>query len=215
MRVGRIQVWHLLVVLACLAIFSASSASAGVSVGIGVGTAFGHSPHPHYHISGWYVRPYCWYDPWYTPWWDPYPVIVVPPPVVRERRIIVEEYKPALPTPPAQAKAESAETLSEKQQQKKSEALKALRIGDELARLQAVEDLGPFAHDSHVRTTLEKSLSKDRSPLVRKAVADLFSRLKDKKTLPALKRAYAEDENRDVRQAAYRAIALIESYAGL
>ncbi len=201
-----VQIRRLVVALACLVLLASGAASARVSVGIGFGTTFSH--HHHYPGYGWYVGPHYWYDPW----WDPYPMVVVPPPVVYERRVIVKEHRPA---PPAPSTVEKVEPLSDKQQQRRSEALKVLRIGDELARLQAVADLEPFARDSHVRTTLEQSLSKDRDPLVRKAVADLFSRLKDPKTLRALKQAYAEDEDRDVRQAAYKAIALIEGYAGL
>jgi len=157
------------------------------------------------------VGPHYWYDPWYDPWWDPYPVVVVPP-VVHERRVIIEEHKPAPPAPP---KIEKADPLSEKQQQKKSEAIKVLRIGDELARLQAVDDLEPFARDDKVRTALQERLSDDREPAVRKAIAELFGRLKDPRTVAALKRTYAEDEDRDVRQAAYKSVALIEGYAGL
>jgi hypothetical protein len=209
MRVSRIQVRHLILALACLAVLVSGTASASVRIGIGFGTTFGpHHYHHHGWHGGWYAGPHYYYDPW----WDPYPVVVVPPVVVRERRVIVEEYKPAPPAPP---RIEKTEPLSEKQQQTKSESLKVLRIGDELSRLQAVEDLEPFARDSHVRTTLEKSLSNDRDPLIRKAVADLFGRLKDPKTLPALKQAYAEDEDRDVRQAAYKAIVMMEGYAGV
>jgi hypothetical protein len=197
--------------LACLAILASGTASAGVSVGIGVGTTFGH--HHHHHpgwYSGVYVGPSYWYDPWYDPWWDPYPVVVVPP-VVRERRVIVHEYKPAPPAP----KVEPAEPLSEKQLQTRSEALKVIKIGDVESRFQAVQDLEPFAHDEKVRTALQDRLSNDREPAVRKAVAELFGRLKDPKTLPTLRQAYAEDEDREVRQAAYKAIAMMEGYKGL
>ncbi len=164
----------------------------------------------HGWYSGVYVGPSYWYDPWYDPWWDPYPVVVVPP-VVHERRVIIEEHRPAPPAP----KVEKVEPLSEKQLQTRSEALKVIKIGDVESRFQAVQDLEPFARDDKVRTTLQESLSNDRDPAVRKAVAELFSRLKDPKTLPALKQAYAEDEDRDVRQAAYKAIAMMEGYQGL
>lgn len=209
MRMSRTRVRYLIPALVCLAILVPATASASVRIGIGFGTTFGHH---HHHSYGWYGGWHAWphYSHyWYDPWWEPYPVVVVPPPVVRERRIIVQEHRPAPPAPP---KVEKAELLSEKQQQRKSEATKVLRIGDVHGRLQAVEDLEPFAGDSHVRTTLEKSLSNDRDPLVRKAVADLFSRLRDPKTLPVLKQAYAEDDDRDVRQAAYKAIIMMEGY---
>ena len=90
-----------------------------------------------------------------------------------------------------------------------------LKIGDVDNRVQAVQELGPFARDEKVRTALEQALAKDRDPQVRKAVAELFSRIRDSKTLPALKHAYAEDDNRDVRQAAYKALIIIEGYDGV
>jgi len=204
----------LIVALAGLAMLLAGSASAGVHVGIGFGTVIG--PHHPHHIHGWYGGWYAWphryyYDPWYDPWWEPWPVVVTPPVVVHERRVIVEEHRPAPPLP----KVEKAEPLSEKQQQKRSESLKVLKIGDAGNRAQAVRDLEPFARDHNVRRSLEQALSKDRDPQIRKAVAELFSRLRDRKTVPALKQAYAEDDNRDVQQAAYKALVMIEGYDGV
>jgi len=55
-------------------------------------------------------------------------------------------------------------------------------------------------------------LLSDRDPQVRKAVAQLFGRLQDKKTLPVLRQAHKDDADRDVRQAAYRAIIMMEGY---
>ena len=132
--------------------------------------------------------------------------MIVGPPVVRER-VIVRDRKP--PAPP---KDKAIALVSEQLQQKKSESLKKLRIGDPGSRTQAVKDLEPFAADSKVRTVLEQALLSDRDPKVRKAVAELFGRLRDKKTLPVLKQAYANDADRDVRQAAYKAIILMEGY---
>jgi hypothetical protein len=40
----------------------------------------------------------------------------------------------------------------------------------------------------------------------------LFGRVKDTRTLPALKQAHTMDSDRDVRQAAYKAIILMEGY---
>jgi len=51
---------------------------------------------------------------------------------------------------------------------------------------------------------LQDALLSDRDAQVRKAVAELFGRLADKRTLPTLKRVYAADADRDVRQAAYK-----------
>lgn len=210
MTENRMRLGRFILTLAFLAAAISATASADVHVGIGFGTVVGpHYPH-HYH--GWYGGWYAWPDYyWYDPWWDPYPVVVVPPVVVPERRVVIEEHKPAPPLP----KVEQVEPLTERQLQKRSELLKALKIGDAGNRAQAVQDLEPFACDQNVRTSLERALSKDRDPQVRKAVAELFSRVKDPKTVPALKQAYAEDEDRDVQQAAYKALVMIEGYQGL
>lgn len=211
MRTVGTRNWYLILALACLGVLMPGTASAGVQIGIGFGTSFGHHHHGHGWYGGWYAGPH--YSPyWYDPWWEPYPVVVAPPVVVRERRVIIEESRPAPPRPP---KVEKAEPLSEKQQNKRSESLKALQIGGVSNRVQAIQDLEPFARDVKVRTSLEQALSKDRDPQVRKTVAELFGRLKDSKTLPALKQAYAEDEDRDVRQAAYKAIVMMEGYDGV
>jgi hypothetical protein len=201
---------YLIGAMACLAILTAGAASADVHIGIGVGPVFG--PHHPHHIHGWYGGWYAWPDYyWYDPWWDPYPVVVVPPVVVHERRVVVEEHRPAPPLPQVQ----KAEPLTEQQKLKRSELLEVLKIGDVDNRAQAVQDLEPFARDENVRTALERALSKDREPQVRKAVAELFSRLRDPKTVTALKQAYAEDDDRDVQQAAYKALIMIEGYDGL
>lgn len=192
-----------------LALLTPGVASAGVQVGIGFGTTFGphfHHHHPWYGMSVYaplWPDPY-WYDPWYDPWYYPAPVVVPPPVVVERPHITVTEHKPAPPKAP--------DLVGEKLEQKKSESLKKLRIGDVSHRLQAVQDLGQFARDSKVRTALEQALLSDRDPQVRKAVAELFGRLQDKGTLKVLKQANADDSDRAVRQAAYKAIILIEGY---
>ncbi len=63
-----------------------------------------------------------------------------------------------------------------------------------------------------VRTALEQTLLSERDPQVRKAVAELFGRLQDKSTLRVLKQANADDSDRAVRQAAYKAIIMMEGY---
>ncbi len=206
---SRTRLPLLVAALACLALLAPGVASAGVRVGIGFGTTIG--PHHHYYAHGWYGGWYAWpgyyyYDPWYDPWWYyPAPVIVEPP-VVREHVIVRE------PRPPAPPKDEALEMVSERLQQKKSESLKKLRIGDPSSRTQAVKDLEPFAADNQVRTALEQALLSDKDAQVRKAVAELFGKVQDKKTLPVLKQAQANDADRDVRQAAYKAIIMMEGY---
>jgi hypothetical protein len=182
-------------------------ASAGVHIGIGFGATIG--PHYHHHLhgyyGGWYAWPhYYWYDPW---WYYPAPVVVQPPVVVERPPVVVREY-----TPPAPPKAPTPDPAAEKLQQEKSESLKKLKIGDVSNRVQAVKGLEPFAGETNVRTALEHALLSDRDAQVRKAVAELFGRLEDRKTLSALTQANANDLDRDVRQAAYKAIILMEGY---
>ena len=190
-----------------IALLTPAVASAGVQVGIGFGTTFGphfHHHHPWYGVSVYAPLwpDYYYYDPWYDPWYYPAPVVVSPPPV--RPHITVTEHKPAPPKAP--------DLVGEKLEQKESESLKKLRIGDPSNRLQAVQDLEQFAHDARVRTALEQALLSDRDPQVRKAVAELFGRLQDKSTLRVLKQANTDDSDRAVRQAAYKAIIMMEGY---
>jgi len=211
---NRTQYGYLIAALVCLAMLLPGTTSADVHVGIGFGTVIGprYPHHMHRWYGGWHTWPdYYWYDPWYDPWCDPYPIVVAPPVVVRERRVVIEEPRPAPPRPEVQ----KAEPLSEQQKLRRSELLKVLKIGDASSRTDAVLDLEPFARDQNVRVALEQALSKDREPQVRKAAAELFGRLRDPKTVAALRQTYAEDENRDVRQAAYKALVMIEGYEGL
>jgi len=207
----RYRLWVPALTLACVAFLVPGLASAGVRIGIGFGTTIG--PHYHHHLhgwyGGWYAGPhYYWYDPW---WHYPGPVIVGPPvivepPVVREHVIV-----PA-PKPPAAPKDGALEMVSKQLQQRKSESLEKLKIGDVSHRVQAVKELESFAADSQVRTALEQALLSDRDPQVRQAVAELFGRVRDAKTLPVLKQAQKNDASRDVRQAAYKAVIMIEGY---
>jgi hypothetical protein len=199
MHMNRIQ-YRLLV----LALAVPGVASARVHFSIGFGTVIGLC-HPGY---GWHA----WPDPyWYDPWYDCGPVVVVPPVVVRERHVVVETPRPPAPRPAI----DKPEPLSQRQQLKRSELLKKLRIGDVSNRIQAVWDLAPFANDDKVREVLQRALLSDRDTQVRKAAAELFGRLQDKKTLPSLRQAYREDSSREVRQGAYKAIIMMEGYQGV
>ena len=196
-------------VVVCLALLTAGTASAGVRVGIGFGTTIG--PHYHHHgygwYGGWYAGPGYYYGPYYDPWYYPGPVVVGPPVIVERPPVIVREYRP--PAPPQEP---APDLVAQKLQEKKSESLKKLKIGDPSSRVQAVKDLEQFAGDTKVRTTLEQTLLSDRDPQVRKAVAEVFGRLQDKSTLRVLKQANKDDSDRDVRQAAYKAIIMMEGY---
>jgi hypothetical protein len=204
------KTWCLLAVpVVCLALLMAGTASAGVQVGIGFGTTIG--PHYHHHgygwYGGWYAGPGYYYGPYYDPWYYPGPVIVGPPVIVEQPPVIVREYRP--PAPP---QAPAPDLVAQKLQEKKSESLKKLKIGDTSSRVQAVKDLEQFASDTKVRAAMEQTLLSDRDPQVRKAVAESFGRLQDKSTLRVLKQANKDDADRDVRQAAYKAIILMEGY---
>ncbi len=63
-----------------------------------------------------------------------------------------------------------------------------------------------------MRKALEKAIRSDRDAAVRKAAVEALAKQSGKKAVPALKQVYAEDANRDVRQAAYKALILIEGY---
>jgi len=194
----------------CVLIAVPSATYARVHVSVGFGTRIGCGPY-----YGWY-DPW-WHDPWCGPWyWHPYgpawvydydPVFIGPP-VVVERRVAVHE--PPLPRPrPAPPKSP---TLSQDEQQKRSELLERLRIGDVNDRIKAARELAGFAHDAKTREALEKALRSDRDAAVRKAAVEALAKQSGKKAVPALRKAYEEDDNRDVRQAAYKALIMIEGY---
>ncbi len=201
---NRIRNRLLVRAMASLALLTPGVAPARVHLSIGFRTFIGPC-HPVHRWHSWY-----WHDPWlYDCWLVHGPSIVVEVPVVvRDRHVAVA----AARLPRARPKVESAEQRSPELERKRGELLRILRIGDVGNPVRAAQDLGPFAGDETVRGALEQALLSDHDPVVRQAVAELFGRLKDEKTLPALKRAYAEDLSRPVRQAAYRAIIMIEGY---
>ncbi len=193
--------------LVCLMLLASGTASAGVAVGIGVG--FGPHYYHHYYPHGYVVYGPAWpgyycYDPY---WYYPAPVVVSPPVVVERPPVVIREYTP--PTPPQPPTPDPA---TMKVEQKKNEALTTLKIGDTSNRVQAVQDLQPFVGETRIRTALEQTLLADRDSQVRKTVAEMFGRVQDKKTLPTLKQVNANDSDRNVRQAAYKAIILMEGY---
>jgi hypothetical protein len=201
---SRIRYRWFVPALALLVLTIPGVAAARVHFSIGFGTVIGPC-HPGY---GWHTWPHSyWYDPWYDCW----PVVVGPSVVVRERHVVVEAPRPPAPQP----LANKPEPLSEQQQQRRSESLKKLRIGDVNNRVQAVQELAPFANGDKIREALQRALLADRDAQVRQAAAVLFGQLQDKKTLSTLRQAYREDSSREVQQAAYKAIVMIEGYQGL
>lgn len=197
--------WLALAAFMCVLIVVPGTTYARVHVGVGIGVNVG----PHY---GWCDPWYC--DPWYEPWhhhhWcgpsccycDP---VFIGPPVVVERHVVVHE--PRLPPPPP-----AVPTLSQDQQQKRGEMLERLRIGDVNARVKAAQDLTGFSGDDRTREGLAKAIRSDRDAAVRKTAVEAIAKQSGKKAVPALKQAYAEDTDRGVRQAAYKALILIEGY---
>ena len=101
---------------------------------------------------------------------------------------------------------------AEKLEQKKSELLKVLRIGDKESRIGAIHDLAGLSCDDKVRKALEKVLLSDPDFELRKEVAVSFGRNGNMNVVAALEEAKATDSSRDVRQAAYRSLILIKGY---
>jgi len=200
---------------ACVVILTPATAPARVHFSIGVGTIFG-CPHPYYGWCGdwhWHRYPHAWrhwdcysYRPWCRPtvgvWLGPGPVVTT------ERHVVVE--KRVVDCPPAEGRNTSI--VSEAEKRRRDELLKRLRIGGSEDRLEAARRLAGCAGDAGTRDALERALLSDREPLVRQAAAESLAKRNDSRALPALKRAYAEDFVREVRQAAYKAIIMTEGY---
>jgi len=55
-------------------------------------------------------------------------------------------------------------------------------------RLASLEALKPYAHDSHVREALIRSISQQQSPLVQVALAELMAALQDRSSVEALQK---------------------------
>ena len=190
-----------LAAFACVLIAASGTAYAHTRVSIGIGAHFGCGPY-----YGWY-DPY-WGDPWYHPWyWHSYTPVVVGPPVVVERPMVVHEAP--LPRPRPQP---PVSTLSPDQQQTRSELLERLRIGDVNGRVKATQDLVQFTDDTTTREALERTAHSDHEAAVRKAAVEALAKQSGKKAVAALRRAYKEDADRDVSQAAYKALIMIEGY---
>ena len=194
-----VKYWLVLAAFVCVLIAVPSATYARVHVSVGFGTHLGYGPY-----YGWY-HPW-WHDPWcdpswywrpYGPAWYDYDPVVIGPAVVVEKHVVVRE--PPLPRP---RPAPQGPTLSQDDQQKRSELLERLRIGDVDNRVKAARDLVRFGDDAKTRDALEKALRSDRDAAVRKAAVEALAKQSGKGAVPALKKAYEEDGNRDVRQAA-------------
>jgi hypothetical protein len=203
--------WLVVVALVTVALTGATYARVHVSVGIG--THFGgYGPHYGWY-SDWYwhhgygpVYPWYWH-PYAPAWVYDYDPVFVGPPVVVERHVIVENPAPIPPAPQAPVAA-----LSQAEQDKRQELIERLRIGDDESRVKTTEALAGFNGDAKVREALEKALSSDRQCSVRAAAAKALVKQSGEKAVPALKRAYQEDADRQVSQAAYKALIMIQGY---
>jgi HEAT repeat protein len=92
------------------------------------------------------------------------------------------------------------------------ELLRVLKIGDKENRIAVVGELTALYYDGKARDALEEALLTDPYPEVRKEAAASLGRTSDSRVTAALKTAKAKDPDRDVRQAAYRSLILIEGY---
>jgi len=210
------------IVLLGMVFGTAGPVSGRVHFSIGLGTTFG-CWHPHdawcgdwywhrYHHAGWpwYGYPY---RPWCAPtvglWVGRRPSVVVETPVVvTEKRVVVERHVSDSPTPAAP----KADIVSEAARRRQSESLKVLRIGDAEDRVQSARELAGYPGDARARSALERALLADRDARVRRTAAEALAACGDAKALPALREAQTRDSVRDVRQAAYKAIIMIEGY---
>jgi len=200
---------------------TAGPVSARVHFSIGLGTTFG-CWHPHdawcgdwywhrYHHVGW-----PWYGyphrPWCAPtvglWLGHRPSVVVETPVVvTKKHVVVEHHVSGSPTPAVP----KTNVVSEAETRRQGELLKVLRIGDTEDRVQSARELAGY-RDARARNALERALLADRDAQVRRTAAEVLAAFGDAKALPALREAQTRDSVRDVRQAAYKAIIMIEGY---
>jgi len=220
---------------------SPGTASARSSFHIGFGTSAGHYHsslyRSHFPHCGWRGGCYGWLDHDRYHWMDRgryysslgrwhscssgtsiyiggYWPVYVAPRVLRTRRVvtgsrvIVEpkrcEYNPTYD--PANAE------LFAKVRNKKSELLKALKIGDKAARIKAITELAGYSFDDNVRKALEEVILTDPDPELRRQVAESFGEVKNLNLIGTLEKVRAEDTDIQVREQADKAIKKIKAY---
>lgn len=199
------------VVLLCYPVFLPNRVEARVHLSIGLGTYFGHH---HGHYCGHHYPHYGWYGGYYRPWWRHshwpwhyYPsgssVWIYSSPIVLGSRSRVK-------APPEDPKPEPR--LSQSMRAEQGTLLRIFRIGDAENRIAAGRELTAFYFDDKARAALEDALLKDPEPQVRKEIATSLGKTADARVTAALKLAKATDPDRDVRQAAYRSLIMIEGY---
>lgn len=198
-------------------------AEARVSVGLSIGTSFGY-PYPGCYDG--YHPYYPWPGGYYTGRYRHFPTRYYWPrhsselgiwiggyyPVVVDRPIIIDRSSVGSCRNRTVEDATAHVQLSEAIRKKTDEQIKILETGDKEKRLQAIHDLAAFSYDTKVRRALENILLSDPDPQLRKEVAISFGRTENRLVLAALIQATDKDPERDVRQAAYRAIIMIDGY---
>ncbi len=213
-----------------LLVLSPKTASARVHFSISIGTPVvhhypgfytGYYPYHIWHRGHGFFRPSHFYRhrPLYSSgvgfWVGDCSQIFVGTPVIVEVPTIITKREVVVKTRQCDCTPEyDGDTLKlfEKLRNKKNELLETLKIGSKEDRKKAISELAGFTFDDTVRQALEDVLLSDPDPELRKEVARSFDNVTNKKVLPALEKAEAEDSSREVRQAAYRAIIMIKGY---
>jgi hypothetical protein len=189
-----------------------STANAGGFIGINIGIPVGGCYRPYY--GGYY-----YYRPYPAVYVGPPAVIVQPAPVVET--VPVQTVYPAPATTvitPAPALTPAPATTiraasGESRQTEIDHCLAHLANPDEKVRADMAIQLGRL-NAWRAATTLESTLSTDRSPAVREASARALGLIGARGSLTALDRAAQADEDRDVRHSAQFAAEVIRSNRG-
>jgi hypothetical protein len=203
--------------LICLLVFLTGTATARVYVSVGLGTSFGYHG-SHYYGHGYGYPHHRWYGGhrgYYSPWWGHsywpshryssgsslwiYPSFTT-------------VYSPSLRVKAPAENPRPKPQISQSMRRHQSELLKVVKIGDKENRISAIRELAPFSFDLKIRAALEDVLLSDPEAEVRKQVATSLGKTENPKVTAALKMAKTKDPDRAVRQAAYRAIIMIEGY---
>lgn len=216
---------------------STGTASARTRFYIGFGTSAGHyhsslyhCHYPHYTWDSGYYRwldhdRYLWMDRgrYHSSFWGwpscssgtsiyigGYWPVYVTAPVAERHRVVTGSRVIVKPKPceydPANAK------LSAKVRSKKSELLKALKIGDKAARIKAIDQLAGYSFDDNVRKALEEIILTDPDPELRRQVAESLGKVKNMSVIPTLEKVRVHDTDIQVREQADKAIKKIKAY---
>jgi len=198
--------------LICLLVLLTGAATARVRISIGLGSSFGHH-YPHYY--GHHYPHHRWYGGHYSPWpshsyWPGHRYSA-------GSSFWIHQSFPIVINRPVRVKAPAENPrpkpqISQRMREQQSELLKVLKVGEKEDRLGAIIELAPFSFDASIRAALEEVLLSDPDAELRKQAATSLGKTENPNVTAALKIAKAKDPDRGVRQAAYRAIIMIEGY---